>query len=112
MKKFRAWDQFNEGFHYSHNYTNLSSFFLEIEKLEEAGNAITLEVYTDLEDNKGVDIYSGDIVKEKWFGRDEIEAVEYIAPGFDPFMYNGGGEMSAESCEVIGNIHQNPELLK
>ena len=33
--KLRAWDQFNEGFHFSINYTKLSGFFREIEKLEE-----------------------------------------------------------------------------
>jgi len=63
--------------------------------------------YIDLKDMHGKDICEGDIVKDRW----HTFAVEYEDCGYSPFEYSGGGEMSPEDCEIIGNIHENPELL-
>lgn len=84
---------------------------------------IELMQYTGLKDKNGVKIFEGDIVM------DEIERkfiIEYKFGGFnvvpigyynDEFSWNPLGDMQCagwltESCEIIGNIYKNKELLE
>lgn len=78
----------------------------------------TLEQYTGLKDKNGKEIYGGDVVKSKNGQRDGF--VEYIEDdsGFivwwtseNEFIYLGEAIRKYEDLEVIGNIHENPELL-
>ena len=71
--------------------------------------------FTGLHDKNGNEIYEGDIVKWEpdWVKSfEKPKSVEYRGSGFDPFQYDGGGEWDALYCVVIGNIYENPELLK
>ncbi|MCF0070264.1 YopX family protein [Dyadobacter sp. CY261] len=88
---------------------------------------VVLEQYANRKDKNGVEIYEGDIVKlhnnieitkeEYWF---PVYEVQYVNLGFD-LKYVGGGMNPQsqmfhfahyfKSFEVIGNIHDNPELL-
>lgn len=71
------------------------------------GDDIPLMQYTGLRDKNGVEIYEGDIV-QPYMGGEKVEpvAVSYDAPRFNM------DEVWYHDVEVIGNIHENPELLK
>lgn len=75
----------------------------------------TIGQYTGVTDKNGKKIFEGDIVKctyiyDKGYGlrfEPKIEAVVFREGNFNP-LYN----CERNSFEVIGNIHDNPELLK
>lgn len=67
--------------------------------------------YTGLKDAKGKEIYEGDIVEFKSMSKTERHYVEYSDYGeWCVGMYRL--PMKFQSCEVIGNIYENPELLE
>jgi uncharacterized phage protein (TIGR01671 family) len=67
--------------------------------------------YTGIKDSEGVEIYEGDIVQ--WLDRDYAhnELIEYDV---EKCAFTLGGTYINTKVElsVIGNIYENPELLK
>lgn len=118
--KFRAWNIENEKYIYG------------IEKglnvLSQAGNIRVLslreiddnefyhlEQCTGLKDKNGKLIYEGDIVETHDYTTEHSQIIFdkgcYILKSKDVAMYEHLSNYEKE-CEVIGNIHENPELLE
>lgn len=92
-----------------------------------AQDDINLMQYTGLKDKDGVDIYEGDILcagNEKYKGVVfyKSSSTQFLVDVFlsgkrvcrnevSEFIAKRGRAIKSE-CVVIGNIHQNPELLK
>lgn len=126
--KFRAWDNYNKMYIFGEPI-NFQSFWAVC--LENEFNDI--EQYIGLKDKNGREIYEGDIL-EKWTSEYEEwdeEKDEPIPPhrsGFrdnatmerfprywlahESFGYEGEDLEDTGDWEVVGNIHENPELLK
>jgi len=104
--KFRAWDKGKM------NYEPV----IEIEE-DASGCELNLAVkdfelmqFTGLLDKNGVEIYEGDVVQTTWKCVVEWEDARFILRR-DEGKYPLSTSHLA-GMEVIGNIHQNPELLK
>lgn len=122
--KFRAWDKFGETMITSDellvaNSPYLKHSFVDTKKLK-------LMQYTGLKDVNGVEIYEGDIVEFSSSWDKHVCTVSFNKCKFG-FGIEIKGELGInDDCDlssfmrgsgcngytVIGNIHQNPELLE
>ncbi len=125
IPKFRVWNKTLGKFLCSNCITNYYLTFdgtvftpsvssdLEImEKLEDA----IIQQYTSLFDKFDREICEGDIVKLDWDGNKSLAEVVYWKNGF--YCQNIHKNILGDTiylflyCEIIGNIYENPELLK
>ena len=121
---FRAWDKkLKELTNYS-----ISDIFIEFYnkdtdswEIDREGERFTLCQYTGLKDKNNREIYEGDVIKAISFAR-WIGVVEYSDEN-QAFIFNDldkkyRGYSTAfmnqfdDGFEILGNIYENPELLK
>ena len=81
----------------------------------------TIGQYTGLKDKNGKRIFEGDVVVlhgrslPRWYHEGQHVVVEYDGSGFVPLCeYDSdcGDFVIAGECEIIGNVHDNPELMR
>lgn len=79
-----------------------------------AVNEKTVGEYTGLEDVNGKRIFEGDVVRKFANGKEFKGVVECKHGSFGVRFADGTGQFICffDCGEVIGNIHDNPELLK
>ena len=75
----------------------------------------TVGQYTGLTDKNGKKIFEGDVVRVYFVDGDEVGEIVYANSAFRFKCEDGVLGYCIDDtleCEVIGNIHDNPELLK
>ena len=119
--KLRAWDKkqksFINGFNMIGFSTGQGAPKRKLQRFDTYWDEeeVVIMQYTGLKDKNGKEIYEGDIVK---FGEDEIpyEVYRHDSGSFDAkglSLWEWISENGEENeWEVIGNTHDNPELLQ
>jgi len=83
---------------------------------DENKNRFVLQQYTGLEDKNGKEIYEGDIVQayDSWDNRTFCGNVIYSEKLASFVFVNEGDEyyITFFSLEIVGNIFENPQLIK
>lgn len=122
--KFRAWNvQGNEFANPNDLAINLNGKLVtesewDGEIVEYENHPFVFEQFTGLHDKNGKEIYEGDIVCDKDGHIGEVEYISehaaFVIREINPHRYNfiNCGNQQFISTEIIGNIHENPELLE
>lgn len=115
---FRAWDYSSKKYR---KVVEIDFSLGQVELYDDNGcgewhfkEEVRLEQYTGLKDGNGTGIYEGDIVQNMNHS-DIWGVVEYHETGF--LIKSCGNTFGkyfplTKSCNVLGDIHENPELLE
>ena len=89
-------------------YTDISASAIMLDELNNLKPNLKIEQFTGLHDKNGKEIYEGDIVTDG-VGKYKI-IYDLRLAGYQPYcIFRDDPE---NYCEVIGNIYENPDLVK
>lgn len=126
--KFRAWDEIDKKMipmdrgRYDRDSGSLK-FYLQY--IPNRDSHLKFMVFTGLKDREGNDIYEGDVVEQFYKGAtrfvviwDEVEKDRWNLKAKDSSYYDNGDYYEGsngrnwKTFKIIGNIYENPELIK
>ena len=116
--EFRAWAEEGKAMYYDVYPFKDGTLLLSYDGFafdEVPASDFILMQSTGLKDKNGKKIFEGDIVKKFWFGKMCIYQIDYDN-GLASFIGRAGMKFTtfdydSEEFEVVGNIHDIPELL-
>ena len=89
-------------------YIDISASAIMLDELNNLKPNLKIEQFTGLHDKNGKEIYEGDIVTDG-VGKYKI-IYDLRLAGYQPYcIFRDDPE---NYCEVIGNIYENPDLVK
>ena len=133
--KFRVWDHHDQKMKYAEMewFDDMFAFRFEHRGFEEEDNSdVVIMQYTGLKDKNGKEVYEGDVLRtphfldengkqlylyhrvvwsERLTGWQAVNMNETTDP---PYVKTGSPQLwvyAKDEFEIIGHIHQNPELL-
>ncbi|QHC66842.1 hypothetical protein GSU68_09905 [Rathayibacter sp. VKM Ac-2759] len=118
--KFRAWSDSNNAFIFrglfDRNWHNERDLLVQV-SLPHDRQMYTLEQFTGLLDKKSVEIYEGDIVEYlngEWSFHAVVEWSDHYwyMRGVQPVDNFNFEDTTPGELAVVGNIHENPDLLE
>ena len=113
--KFRAWDKLDKEFVSNIDCLLDISVTERVFVLDDENGELVIEQYTGLKDKNGKEIYEGDIVEYDWYitsNKTVYRTKEQVV--FDDMGARLGNDRirNCSNVEVIGNIHENHDLLE
>jgi len=126
--RFRAWDKTEQNmfrvdqitFNKNTTLTDYPHILDEHNDVHDLETTVLLQ-FTGLHDKNGKEIYEGDIVHGHWYDKSRVATIifengSFWIKGSDMIGNTEGFQFLLGSIyggiEVIGNIYENPELLK
>lgn len=113
--EFRAWDKESDFWIDNFSISNCGEFIYLEDGFERGISDVILEQYTGLRDKNGKEIYENDVVRLMQRGYNDGGMGDKLITRVVKFE-NGRFEncytLDKYGIEIIGNIHENPELLE
>jgi len=110
--EFRAWDIQEQRMIQSYAHKGTNGRLYIVSQADDA-ERIELMQFTGLLDKNGKKIFEGDVLKIYFEGngRSYLKEVKWLNDAINKGRWDALDNCAFTSCEVVGNIFENPELL-